>query len=166
MSTISATQKFSLSVLETFTEAELPSAKNRGLLSDQFGSSIRLDAASAPAATKAWAAALDGSQTIDLTALARTVGAAVNATGLRLQMLLLNNLSGTATLLLDKGASNGYAINAAAEGLTLPPGGSVQLYFADGLVDVDATHKTLDATVTKAGSGTEVEDFEIQLVFG
>ena len=166
MSTISATQRFGLSVMEAFSEAELPAAKNRTLVDDQFGSSVKLDADTTPPATKAWSAKLTSTQTLDLTALTRSVGATVNATGLRLQMLLLNNLSATATLMIDKGASNGYPINGAAEGLVVPPSGLAQLYFADGLADVAAGAKTLDLTVTPAGSGTEVEDFEIQLVFG
>jgi len=166
MSTISATQRFGLSVMETFTEAELPAAKNRTIVDDQFGSSVKLDAASTPPATKAWSAKGTSTQTIDLTVLDRSVGPSINASGLRLQMLLLNNLSATASLMIDKGASNGYPINGSSEGLVVPPSGSAQLYFADGLADVASGAKTLDVTVTPAGSGVEVEDFEIQLVFG
>jgi len=158
MSTISATLRFALSVLETFTEVEMPASKNRTITDDQFGSTVKLDAASTPAATKAWAAKLTGSQTIDLTNLARSVGPTVNATGLKLQMLLLQNLSTAGSLDVAVGATNGYAINGSGGHVIVPLGGSCQQYFADALADVDSTHKTLDVVVTG--------DFQIQMVFG
>lgn len=166
MSTITATQRFALAVLEAFTAVELPASNNRSLNNDQFNKTVTLSATTTPPGTKGWAAKLTSSQTINLAALTRSVGPTIDATGLRLQMVLVNNLSTTATLAIDKGASNGYPINGAAGGQVIPPGGSWQAYFADGLADVAAGARTLDATVTPAGSGTEVEDFEIIMVFG
>lgn len=166
MSTISATCRFFLTFLESFTAAEMPSSGNRAITNDQFNSTQKLSAATTPPAAKGWGDDLSGTQTLDLTALARTVGPTVDATGLKLQALLINNLSPTATLNVAKGAANGYAINGAAGDFTIPPGGSLQMFFNDGLADIDATHKTLDLTVTPAGSGTEVEDFEAIFIFG
>ena len=158
--TISATQRFSLSAVETFTVDEMPAAGNRTVTNNQFNSTVRLNAGSAPAATKAWSGKLAGNQTLDLTALARTVGETVDATGLKLQMLLLNNLSESASLMIAEGASNGYAINGASGVYIVPPGAKLQTYYADSLADVAAGVKTLDITIT-AG-----EQFEVQLVFG
>jgi hypothetical protein len=61
-------------------------------------------------------------------------------------------------VVIAKGASNGYAFNGAAGDQTIPPGGSVQVFLNDGLVDIDGTHKTLDITA--------VGEFQIILVFG
>lgn len=166
MSAIAATLRFGLSVLETFTAAEMPASKNRTVTDDGFNTTVNLGAATTPPGTKGWAALLSGTQTIDATALTRTVGPAINATGLRLQALLVNNLSTTATVSLAKGSSNGLPFNGASGGLVVPPSGSALLYFADGLADVAAGAKTIDITVTPAGSGTEVLNFQIQLVFG
>jgi len=138
----------------------MPAIGNRSVTSNQFNFTKKLNASSTPPGSASWADALSGDQTLDFTALSRSIGEDVDATGLKLQMLLLNNLSASATLTLAKGASNGYAVNGAAGSLVCPPGGSVQYFFNDALEDVDATHKTLDLTIT-AG-----EEFEIQLVFG
>lgn len=160
MSTISATQRFSLSVAETFTEDEMPAAGSRTVINNQFNSTKKLNATSTPPGTKAWAAKFTGDQSIDLTALTRSVGPTVDASGLKLQMLLLNNLSESATLTIVEGAANGYAINGASGAYLLPPEAKIQSYFADALAEIDGTHKTLDITIT-AG-----QQYEIQLVFG
>ena len=160
MSTISATQRFALSVVETFSEEEMPATGNRSFSNDQFNLTQKLNATSTPPGAKTWAEELTGDQSPDFTALARAFGAAVDASGLKLQMLLVNNLSESATLVVAKGSSNGYAINGAAGDFTVPPGGSVQYFFNDALTDVDGTHKTIDCTITAGQS------YQLQLVFG
>lgn len=164
MSSIRCTQKFSLEVCETFSEAELPATSQRMVRENQFGATVTASADSAPAASKAWSAKLTGSQTLQLTALARMLGT-VNALGLALRAILINNLSTTATVSIGPAETNGYAINAGGP-KTIGPSGRYQEWFAAGLQDVDATHNTLAITVTPAGTGTEVLDYQIQLVFG
>ena len=158
MSTISATLRFYLSFVEQFSAAEMPASSGRSISNDQFGQAFKLAAGSTPPAAKGWAGQLTGNQTLDFTALARTIGPTVNATGLKLQAILVNNLDDANPLVIAKGAVNGYAFNAAAGNKTIVAGGSYQEFFNDGLADVDATHKTFDITATG--------DFQILLVFG
>jgi hypothetical protein len=158
MSTISGNQRFILQTTESFTAVELPELGEQKLTYDAFNKSVTLSPTTTPPATKSWAKKLTGSQTLDLTALTRTLGATVNATGLRLQSILVNNLSTTDNVVIAKGVSNGYAFNGAAGNKTIVAGGSFMEFFNDGLTDIDATHKTLDITA--------VGDFQIILVCG
>jgi hypothetical protein len=158
MSSISATARFFISFLEQFTSAELPASNNRNVTNDLFAKSIKLNSATTPAATKGWAAKLAGNQTLDFTALTRTVGQTVNANGLKLQAILVHNLDAANPVVIAKGAANGYAFNGATGNETIPPAGSFQKYFAGGLTAIDATHKTLDITA--------VGDYQIILIFG
>lgn len=166
MSTIEATLRNYLSFQEKFTAAEMPASRNRSITNDQFNQTKTLKASTTPAATKGWAGEKTGTQTLDLTALTRTVCPTVDASGLKLQAMQIVNLSTTATLSIAKGASNGYAINGASGNYVIPPSGSLLVYFAGGLGAVGPTAKTIDCTVTPAGSGTEVQDFTVSLIFG
>ena len=160
MTTVNTTQNFDLTATETFTEAEMPALANRQFQYKEFSANKSLNAATTPAATKVYAEKLSGSQTLDLTALTRSIGAVVNATALRLQQIQISNLSTSATIVIAKGATNGYAFNGAAGDKAILPSGHYAEYFHDGLTDIDATHKTLDIT------GTTGQYYNVVMIFG
>jgi hypothetical protein len=166
MSTIAAAFRAVLEFAETFSTVELPAVGNRTITNNKFNAGVKLDATTTPPGAKGYAAKLAGTQTLDLTALARTSGGTIDATGLKLQAILVNNLSTTATLSISKGVSDGYAFNGASGNYVVPPEGTQLVFFNDALGDVGAGAKNLTFTVTPAGSGTEVEDFELILIFG
>ncbi|HEY4760951.1 MAG TPA: hypothetical protein VIH42_10265 [Thermoguttaceae bacterium] len=160
MSTITSAQSFDTTVTETFTAQEMPATSNRQIQYNQFNETVNLNAGSTPPATKVYAELLEGDQTLDFTSLARSFGADINATGLKLQQIQIYNTSDTATLVVAKGASNGYPFNGAAGNKTILPGARWSEFFNDGLADIDGTHKNIDITIT------EGEEYQIVLVFG
>ena len=110
-----------------------------------------------------------GALTIDLTALTDPGGAALDATGLKLQWLMFSNGVVTSNVLdagsnspvtLTNGASNGYDLFGGNNSLTWPAGAGYGLFFNDKLDDVGSTDKTIDL------SGTGSDAFEMTMVFG
>jgi hypothetical protein len=162
MSTITSRQRFQTTIAETFSAEELPAiaAASRALSYDQFNGNVVLGPSTTPPATKAWTGILAGDQTLDLTALSRAVGNDVDATGLKLRQILVNNLSASAVLTIAPGASDPYEFNGTGGEKAIPAGGKYQEYFADGLGAVGPTHKTLDITIAAA------QTYQIALVFG
>ena len=165
MSTITATVRFFASFVEKFSEAEVPSSNNRSFTNDLFNSNMNISPTTTPPASKAWADELIGNQTLDLTALTRLVGPTVDATGLKLQAILINNLDASDPLIVAAGVTNGYDLScdagsssSAAGEKTVAPGGNYLEFFNDALADVAADAKTLE--ITAPG------DFQIMLIFG
>lgn len=105
-----------------------------------------------------------GAATIDLTAFrGLTANESLNATGLKLQLMKLRNLStNTHKISVTKGASNGYGLDSAGTSWTvvLDPGQSVLFFLDDAAPDVGNTAKTIDV------SGTGSEILEVQLNLG
>lgn len=118
----------------------------------------------------AWRVALaDNEATIDLTDLTAINGAPLDATGLKLRLLVVHNgrsVGGTlfadneGALTLSPGVVSGYAPFGAAQSLTLPVGASLALHLADGAPTVGSSARLIDCT----GSGTD--QFDLLLVFG
>jgi hypothetical protein len=111
--------------------------------------STTLNAASTPAATQVWsdrASLTAGAATIDLTALARANLSALDLTGLKVQVILIRNLStNTGTLEIDVGAANGYNIlGSATSEAVLPVGGFLFAYLPEGTPDVSGTASDID----------------------
>lgn len=160
MSTIYATMQFSLAVSETKTAAEVPLGEDRTATynaADRF----RLSAdsgADAPAA-QAIATQYTGSQSIDLTNFTGSQGAGQDASGLKVQAVLLRNNSTSYDVVLNGGVSNEYELNDGAD-KTVQPGCSWQEFFNDQLADVDGTHKVIDITA-QAG-----ETFDLIVLLG
>lgn len=131
----------------------------RTVIHDQYNESGTLNSGSSPPVTTVAEFLLTltaGAATIDLRALTGTNGASVDGNGLKLQILRIKNL-GAAAMTFSVGASNGLAIGA---GFLVPAGAVVQFMYADGLEDIDATHKTIDV----AGTGSQTA--EITIVMG
>lgn len=138
----------------------------------QYNTQIALSAGTTVPATKSsvFTPQLSGGAlTIDLTSLTDPGGAALNATGLKLQYLKFNNgvttdgvlaKGSNATVTLTNGATNGYDLFGGSNSLTIVAGGWVELYFNDLLDDVGSTDKDIDLS----GAGTDA--FECVMVFG
>ncbi len=100
-----------------------------------------------------------GAKTIDLTALQGVNDVAIDATGLKLQTIIIKNPVGNNPMTIGEGAVNGYPIFGAANDLTVPGGCTMTMIFNDQLVDVGATDLAIDIV----GTGTESVDIGICL---
>jgi hypothetical protein len=78
---------------------------------------------------------------------------------LKLQAILLENLSTTDAVTISDGSSNAYSINGTNDKV-VPIGGTYGEYFADALDDVATGAKAVDIT-----PGTS-EEFYLVLLFG
>ena len=124
--------------------AVAPGAKSAKIVHSKFDVKIPLSGTTTPPVTIASHQTLAlASGTIDLTALP-TVQGTVSASGKKLRHLRINNRLGTHVFSIAVGAANGYVIG--GNPIAVPAGGSVNLYFKDGLAAIDGTHKTLDYT--------------------
>jgi len=159
MPNIHATQQFGLTVVETATAAEVPSASDRTIVRDQFNSRMSLNADSTVPGTMVYAVEDTGTVTLDLTALADDVFGTKDASGLKLQSLLLNNSSTSDNVDIGDAGANPYQINNGND-VRVPPGGKLETYYADQLDDVAAGAKGI--TITAAVG----EDWQLALVFG
>ena len=143
-------------------------SENPILLLNQFNSFGTRNASSTVPVTKTYAdtvALVAGAKTLDFTSLTSPGGAALDCTGLKLQLMLVQNTAANNSLRISIGAANPYDFMGAATGdITLlssaTEAGRFMQYFPDTLENVDATHKTIDF------AGTLVEEFDIMLVFG
>ena len=132
-----------------------------------FATTIDASTTTVPS-TKAYNASgalTDGAATLDLTALYTYQNQALDLSGLVVQAIMLQN-RGSNVMTFDTGDTNGYDIFGAATGsITLPAANgtyypTVWFFTANGLEDIDATHKTIDI----AGTGTDA--YKIVLVAG
>lgn len=161
---IRAKLQFILSAVEVFTATEVPSAGGQTFSHNGFNQSIQLTGTSSPVVDALYAEELTGPQSLDLTALSRTNRDDLDATGKKLQAMLVNNLSSTSDLVISDGGANPYSINGTAD-VTIPAGDgtntpSLMLFFPQALDDVAAGAKAIDFTIT-AG-----QDFQVLMLFG
>lgn len=138
---------------------------NGAIKHDQFNTAKTLNADTTPPATltASFSKALSsGAATIDLTALTGSNGAAVDLTGLKVQVLrLLNPIANANNITIAKGASNGFVPAAgSAFNVTLAPGQEITIYGNDATGDVGSGAKTLDLT------GTGSQALKVQIVAG
>ena len=155
-STISVTQRFQCTVNETFDAASVLSASTRLIVHSEFDSKESLTASSTVPATKVYAEKLTGTTTLDLTSLTRSLGeGTATFAGLKVQCLMVNNLSATNTVTVENGASNPYVLFG-GEKLLIPIGGKVNMFFNEQLAAVvDSTNDQVKFTQT-AGQSCEV----------
>jgi len=139
-------------------------ASDKTVIHDQYRIIETLKAGSSVPVTTvaAFSQALStGTATIDLTSLTGTNGASVDATGLKLQAMYVENTSGNATLEVDVGASNGYNLgNSAATEIHLGDGMAGMFFYNEGNPDVGASAKDIDLV----GTGSEASKWI--MVFG
>ena len=105
-----------------------------------------------------------GTLTLDLTALVGAAGAAVDFTGLKVQVAKFRNVStNTGTLVITVGAANGYNIFGDADGsVTLGIGAEILMYCPDTLDAVAAADLGIDITSAADADAT----LEYMLVAG
>jgi hypothetical protein len=102
-----------------------------------------------------------GATTVDFTALTDVEGNAVDATGLKLQILRLKTpATNTAVVNVAPGASNAYLIFGSGNDIDVGIKGHLLYYIPEALADVSATVKTIDV------SGTSGEKIDLEFVFG
>ena len=143
-------------------------AANATILHDKFNFQKSLTSTTTPPVTNAsyFTQALSaGAATIDLTALTEAGGGTLDATGLKVQVLLLNTRgkSNAGAITITKGFTNGYSLAGSTTGKVTLAGGdgeAVCFFFNDSQQDVSATVKTLDL------SGTGTDSIDIGIVVG
>lgn len=155
--TIDVKALFHCTVTQVWAAADLPSCGDRTVVHNQFNDTVVLDADSTPPATQNYAVKLTGNQSLDLTSLTPDLGAVINATGLKVQMVKLNNLDAANAVTIADGAPDPYSLNGTAS-IVIPGGGKAQLYYHDKLADVAAGAKDIDITATG--------DYELMIVLG
>lgn len=163
--TIAVAFASNLTVVETLTGSYVAPGDNT-VTTSGLNESATYTASTTPAVTKhaAFQKTLSsGSGTIDLTALpGQTADETVTFSTLKVQFLKLRNLSTNANkIVVAKGASNGYRIDAATTwSIPLAPGQSI-LLFLDGAADtVGGSNLAIDLT----GTGSQV--LEVQAIAG
>ena len=116
---------------------------------------LQLNGATTPPVTKVaiFSKAMSGgAATIDLAALTGTNGAAVDGTGLKVQLFKIKApAANSAAVTIAVGASNGYDLSGSAFSLTLAPGQEMTLFGNDATPDIGSSDKELDMS----GSGTD-----------
>ena len=142
-----------------YSTTDYPGMAPGSMVRGAFVRSVKLNSASTPKGQDGYVEELTSSQNLDFTALVRTWAAALNATGLKLQHITLQNMSAANAITVVDSGANAYVINGEAN-LSIPAGGVFSLSWVDALSLVDATHKILQITAT-AG-----QKYRVTLVFG
>ena len=160
---VTCNPQFLMGVAETL-ETNVDAAVVKRLIHSGFDlTNLTLNATSTPPVTKTsfLAHALTaGAKTLDFTALPGSNGITHDCTGLKMQLLLIHNPTGNATLTVAPGSSNPYPPWGTAKDLDIPAGSYFPFIWIDTLPDCSATVKTLDFS----GSGTQT--FNLGVVFG
>jgi len=157
--TINASLAAQLTLL--VTRDDVDSAGSLDTVHSAFNQAQTLNADSTPPVTKKYAAELTGTQTLDLTAAADPELGTLDMSGLKLQAMLVVNLSTTDNLVVEDGAANPYQVNA-GDTIVIEEGGEnfALMYFGGKLADVAAGAKNLKFTAAPG------ESYQVILVFG
>lgn len=162
---VNAKYDFKLTVEETPALSE-DLADDPTIVQKMTGANGTLTASSTVPATKSWADQRQlsaGADSLDLTALVNSARDNIDMTGLKVQLLKIKAAAENANAIkFDVGSSNGYNIfGSATSEVSVPPGGMIMLYGADGLPDVAAGAKAIDI------SSSDVDAiYDIQIVAG
>jgi hypothetical protein len=159
LGTVSARVQILFNLATAYTALESPGTGGATINRAAFNKSLTLGALSVPPAAAVYGEELTSSQTLDLTALVRSLEAVLDATGLKLQAILINNISLANSVVLADAGANTYLVNA-GEPLTIPADSVLALAFNDTLADVDTTHKVLTFTATSG------QKYQVALVLG
>lgn len=155
---VSMNPRFSMTANEVLS---VDASSSANIIHDGFNSSaITLNGTSTPPLTMVSYQVYTltaGAATIDLTAVKGVNDVDQDATGLKVQTLIVYNPSSNA-ITISPGASNGYALFGSGNDIEIPPGGRMQFYFKNSTPDVASGVKEIDL----AGTGTDT----IQIGFG
>lgn len=155
--TVVATVGMDLTLQVTRTDVE--SMGSADSLHTAFNTRRVLNSSSTPPVTKSYTAQLTATANLDFTALVDDQLSTQDMSGLKLQSIMVNNLSTANTLTISDGAANPYTINNNLD-IQIPIGGSIHMFFNDQLADVAAGAKMLDIVPT-AGQA-----YQVVMVFG
>lgn len=158
--TVTVAYDFKATKSETL-DTNVTDAGTKLVTHDQWNVSGTLNANSTPPVTKTanWLTTLTaGSATIDLTAMLGTNGVTVDGTDLKPQIVRVRNL-GSNALVIEPGDSNGYALLGAAFKISIPAGGTFQVFLNDGTADIASNAKTLKLT----GSGSQTSRWSVDV---
>lgn len=146
-------------VTQVLSDTDAPAASGGGatVRHDQWNVSTEFNASSATDPVSKCAvfnqALTASAATIDLTALTGTKGAAVNLTGLKVQLArFINPTTNANSITITVGASNGYLLGGAGWKWILAPGQEITFRGYDQAPDVGASAKTIDLS----GTGSQV----------
>ena len=160
------TAKFSLSLIvaEQLTANVALAAAAQAVITHTLQASGTLTSSTTVPVTKVSAqeiALIAGAKTLDLTALLGANGAAVDATGLKLQLLYIKNKDANAnSMAFTFGASNGWVGLGSGWKFTLAPKNECLFKLDDASTDVASNAKNIDVT------GTVTQAFQYIAVFG
>lgn len=161
--TFTASVKLATAVQQKFDETAGPASGTPKVTHAHWDFAHSLSASSTPPFSKhvvEQKALAAGAGTIDLTATFGFNGEAVDATGLKVQVMKLRNPSTNAnSITITPGALNGYDFCGAAFSITLEPGTEVLIYCLDTAPDVAVA----DCEIDLAGTLVQVLDFEALL---
>ena len=156
---VSVSYDFNITIRETL-ETGVPDVSTPVIVHNAYNESARLTASTTPPVTKSSSFLLtlsSGAATIDLAALTGAGGAAIDGTGLRVQLMRIKNLGANA-MTFSEGASNGIALSGLP--MVVPPGGITQRFFNDASPDIASGDRTIDV------AGTGAQTAEITIVLG
>lgn len=159
----SATYAMTLTVKEAIADSQLANPATTIITYDQLnvtnmympGGSIPVSMVSAQEL-----ALTSGSLTLDLTALLGTNGVTESATGLKLQLMKIQNPASNGNMTFAQGGSNPYQLFGSTWSFSLGGGQSAMYDFANQAPTVSSTNKTIAVT------GTGTQSFNLIMVFG
>jgi hypothetical protein len=158
---VTAKYKARVDVTEILPDAGLGDAT---VLHNNYSTERTISASTTPPATMVASfveALIGGAGGIDMTALVGTNGAAVDLTGLKVQMIKINApAANTGVITIVPGVANGLDLFGASSSIGLLPGQELCFYFNDAAEDISPTVAELDL----AGTGTET--LEVVVVAG
>lgn len=159
---VALTYVSTVSVEETSAETFV-SSSNNSITYSGLSASQSLTGASGVPVTKQAAFEVtmsSGTATINLAALTGALGATVDGTGLKVQVIKLKNKATNANAIrVVEGASNGYAFGGTFD-ITLPVGAEATMFFNEAAADIASGDRTIDVT----GTGTQV--LQVHVVMG
>lgn len=161
---VSVTISQSVLIQETLALAGTPTATSPVITHDGMNITSTYNAGSIPGATacacntKAMTA---GTGTIDLTAVAGTNNAVINANATKVQIFKVRALPGNSgAITIKAGATNPYNIFGTSWIMSLTAGADYQFFFNNAAPTIGASAKTIDMT------GTTTDGIEYEFVFG
>lgn len=157
---ITTTFASTLSTVETIAQNTSSAAETlRKVTHNQFDEAFTLNASSSvPATACAFfvQALTTGAATINLAALVGTNSGVIDGTGLKIQAFRVKNLGG-ADLVVEPGASNGYAWAGASDVITVKPNCHVLIFCNETAPDIASGARTIDLT----GSSSQTSEWSI-----
>lgn len=146
---ITATWDMMLTIVDAFTHGQDNVSGTPSIKSKLSGLSGTLTSSSTVPVTQKYVDSFDlvaGAATINMTALDQGNLPDVDASGLKPQLFIFHSESdNTDEITISDGAANGHDIFGDASGqVTLPIGGAIMFYGADGLDDIGASDLSID----------------------